>query len=379
MTPPANSRGFTLVDCASTARNGAARSGHYQTAHGAFETPAFMPVGTQGTVKAISPRELRELGAQIVLSNTYHLHVRPGEQLIEQLGGLHKFMGWDGPILTDSGGFQVFSLSGLRKVTDDGVTFQSHVDGRKIEFTPERVVEIQEALGVDIMMILDVCPPYPADQQTLVQAVERTSAWAVRARNAPRRTNNSMFGIVQGGMDFELRKRSAEELRALDFDGYALGGFSVGEPPPLMWELVQSCAELLPREKPRYLMGVGTPEDLVRSVSNGIDMFDCVIPTRSARFGRVYVGKGHINLRNSKFRTDPQPILPGCDCEACQGFSRAYISHLIHSGEILGIRLATIHNLRFYQRLMSDMRIAISNGDFLDFARAFLSTPNSGE
>ena len=353
-----------------------ARLGRFHTAHGAFDTPNFMPVGTQGTVKGLAPDRLKDAGAQIILSNTYHLHLRPGDELIRDLGGLHKFMSWDRPILTDSGGFQVFSLSGLRKVTDDGVVFRSHIDGAPVEFTPEKVVKIQENLGVDIMMVLDECPPHTATREEIISSLDRTHSWARRAKEARADENVLAFGIVQGGMFDDLREQSVEKISEIGFDGYAIGGVSVGEPVEYMRRITSLCAPLLPEDTIRYVMGVGTPSDIVYAVSQGIDLFDCVIPTRSARFGRIYVGNGHINIRNSKYRTDPRPLQEGCDCYTCQNFSRAYISHLVHSQEALAIELASLHNVRFYERLMEDIRSAIGQGKFQEFQQRFLEDNN---
>ena len=357
------------------AQVGRARRGVFQTAHGRFETPAFMPVGTQGTVKAVTPTQLEELGAQIVLSNTYHLHLRPGDELIRDLGGLHKFMGWKGPILTDSGGYQVFSLAKLRKISESGVSFQSHLDGKTVLFTPERVVQIQENLGVDIMMVLDECLPYPATEEQAERSLDLTLRWAARSQLARTQRDKVLaFGIVQGGMYPELRVRAARALVEMQFDGYAIGGLSVGEPTELMEQMTDVATRELPEDRVRYLMGVGTPQDIVRSVRLGIDMFDCVIPTRSARFGRLYVGKGYINIRNQQYRADAAPIEEGCDCYACKNFSRAYVSHLIHSDEILEAQLASLHNLQFYQRLVARIRQEISEGTFAEFAADFLAT-----
>lgn len=353
------------------AQDGLARTGVLQTKSGFFETPAFMPVGTQATVKAVTPRELEELGAQIVLTNTYHLHLRPGDQLIKELGGIHSFMGWKGPILSDSGGFQVYSLSKLRRVTDDGITFQSHVDGKSVVFTPEKVVEIQENLDVDIMMVLDECLAAKAEEGAAAKSWLRTLSWAKRSLQARRNNNVLMFGIVQGGMYPHLREKAAADLTELDFDGYAIGGLSVGEPVDVMRRLTGLVTGVLPTDKVRYLMGVGTPLDLVESVRAGVDMFDCVIPTRSARFGRVFTGNGWFNIRNEKYRTDTAPLEEGCDCYACRNFTRAYISHLMHAKEILAMQLATFHNLRFYQRLMSTIRQHIKEGTFSSFADLF--------
>ena len=352
---------------------GAARRGSVVTKHGIYETPAFMAVGTQATVKGMTPRDLHDVGSQIILSNTYHLHIRPGDEVIRDLGGLHRFMGWDGPILTDSGGYQVFSLSKLRKLSDHGVEFQSHVDGAPVLFTPEKVVGIQENLGVDIMMVLDECLPYPATEAAAEESLRITTAWARRAADARRNPEQLAFGIMQGGMYPQLRTRAAEALREIGFDGYAIGGLSVGEPSSLMYEMAELSASLLPSDKVRYLMGVGTPSDIVKAVSVGVDQFDCVIPTRSARFGRLFCGDSHINIRNAEYRNDQSPIEEGCDCYTCRTFSRAYLSHLIHAKEVLAVHLATLHNLRFYQRLMSEIRAQITAGTFGEFAKSYLA------
>ena len=358
-------------------REGNARVGKLMTRHGAFETPAFMPVGTLGTVKGVSPRDLTELGAQIILANTYHLHLRPGDERIKALGGLHKFMGWKGPILTDSGGFQVFSLSRLTKITDRGVQFQSHLDGNLIEFTPEKVIRIQENLGVDIMMVLDECLEAGAPRARVEESWKRTLSWERACFAARRDPQQLLFGIVQGGMFEDLRVKAAEELQEIPFDGFAIGGLSVGESTEVMREMTAVSASALPQDKVRYLMGVGTPLDLVESVALGIDMFDCVIPTRSGRFGRVYVDEGYLNLRNTEFRDDENPIQTGCDCYACQHFSRAYISHLIHAKEMLGVQLATLHNLRFYQRLMNNIRVALRESRFQKWREDFVANYRS--
>lgn len=364
--PPIGS--FSLL-----AQDGKARRGSFTTAHGTFQTPAFMPVGTQGTVKSVNPHELKELGAQIILSNTYHLHLRPGDELIRDLGGLHRFMGWDGPILTDSGGYQVFSLAKLRKLIPSGVEFQSHIDGRKVLFTPASVVKIQENLGVDIMMVLDECLKYPADYAEARKSLDLTLRWAELSRAARERQDVLQFGIVQGGMFPELRLEAIEGLKKIGFDGYAIGGLSVGEPTELMRTMTALCCEALPQVSIRYLMGVGTPTDLVESVARGIDLFDCVIPTRSARFGRIYVETGFLNIRNTQYRADSAPIETGCDCYCCRNFSRAYVSHLFHAQEILGVQLASLHNLRFYQRLMERIRGSIAEQRFPKFQANFLS------
>ena len=355
------------------AQEGAARTGTLQTAHGVFETPAFMPVATQGSVKGITPAQLTDLGAQIVLSNTYHLHIRPGEELVKSLGGLHSFMGWDGPILTDSGGFQVFSLAKLRNISEEGVRFQSHVNGDKIFLTPEKVVQIQEALGVDIMMVLDECLPADASYSETLESWKRTLRWAERSIDARSNSSQLLFGIVQGAMFSDLRKRAVDELSELPFDGYAIGGVSVGETIAQMREMTEVCASRLPWERPRYLMGVGTPLDIVESVYRGVDMFDCVMPTRSARFGRIFVPEGWINIRNSAFRSDALPLQESCDCYTCKNFSRAYIAHLIHAKEMLGVQLASLHNLYFYQNLMRQIRKHISAGTFGLFREEFIS------
>ena len=353
------------------ASEGRARAGRMHTLHGAFDTPAFMPVGTQASVKGVLPDQLRDLGTQIMLTNTYHLHLRPGDELIRDLGGVHRFSGWDGPILSDSGGFQVFSLAKLAKVSDEGVTFQSHIDGAKVHFTPESVVGIQENLGVDIMMVLDECLPHKASLEEAQASWVRTLAWARRSIEARKREGALLFGIVQGGMHADLRKQACEDLCTLPFDGYAIGGVSVGEPTPMMRMVTDVSAACLPPAKVRYLMGVGTALDIVESVRLGIDMFDCVIPTRSARFGRIMLRHGWFNIKNQQFRRDESPLEPGCDCYTCQRFSRAYISHLLHAKEMLAVQLATLHNLRFYQRLLQEIRVHILKGSFGAYAERF--------
>lgn len=350
-----------------THKEGKARRGTFYTRSGSFQTPAFMPVGTQGTVKGITARELKEIEAEIILSNTYHLHIRPGEELIRDLGDIHKFMAWDGPILTDSGGFQVFSLSGLRKISDEGVRFQSHVDGKEILFTPESVMKIQETLGVDIMMVLDECLNKDATHEQARISWDRTLLWAKRSLDARERADVLPFAIVQGGMFEDLREKSVRDLTELNFPGYAIGGLSVGEDKALMRTICTFTAPLLPEDKPRYLMGVGTPLDIVESVYAGVDMFDCVMPTRSGRFGRIFTMDGFFNIRNSKYRTDSRPLEEGCDCYCCKTYSRAYISHLNHAKEMLGSSLASLHNLRFYQRLVKLIRVKIENNEFSSF------------
>lgn len=349
-----------------------ARVGILHTPHGDVPTPAFCPVGTQATVKTLSPRELVELDAHMILSNTYHLYLRPGAGLIARLGGLHRFMGWERAILTDSGGFQVFSLRALRKVDDEGVTFRSHIDGSEHRFTPELVVEIQEQLGSDIAMVLDECTG-PFDRNDNLAAIRRTHLWAERCLRAHSREDQALFGIVQGGIFEDLRAESARVLTGMGFPGYAIGGLSVGESKEDMLRILEHTAPLLPAEKPRYLMGVGSPEDLLEGVARGIDLFDCVLPTRLARNGAVFTPEGRLNLRNAAHSEDPRPIQEGCTCYACQKFSRAYLRHLIMSDEILGLRLNTIHNLHFLLNLMCDIRQAILEGRFPAFKEAFLS------
>jgi queuine tRNA-ribosyltransferase len=342
-----------------------ARVGKLTTPHGTIDTPAFMPVGTQGAVKAVTPLQVKEIGAQIILSNTYHLYLRPGTEVIKKAGGLHKFIGWDGPILTDSGGYQVFSLSKLRKIDDEGVTFNSHIDGSEHRLTPEKVVEIESILGSDIMMPLDECVAYPSDKAEAEKAVKRTSKWAKKSKDAFDARSDApgeLFGIVQGGMYKDLRKRSAEEIRSLDFPGYGIGGLSVGEPKDLMIEMLEVSTDNLEYEKPKHLMGVGFPEDIEEAVKHGIDLFDCVIPTRLARHGAFLVSGGKEIIKNAKFETDFSPLEEGCDCYACRNFTRAYIRHLFIANEILPLTLMTIHNLRFVMRLMEDLRRKIAGG-----------------
>lgn len=360
--------------------NTQARYGKITTAHGEIRTPVFMPVGTQGTVKTLSPQELEDVGSQIILGNTYHLYLRPGAALLQQAGGLHKFANWRKPILTDSGGFQVFSLAELRKIHENGVRFQSHIDGSYHEFTPESVVRTQCCLGSDIMMVLDECPPYPSERSYVEKSTQLTSRWAERCfqawHNSPPLYGHSqaLFAIVQGSTFVDQRRLSCEQLLAFDFPGYALGGLAVGEPKSAMFEMIEVCNELLPKNKPRYLMGVGKPEDLVEAVSRGVDMFDCVIPTRNGRKGQVFTANGPINLTNLIFREDFRPIAEDCDCYACRTFTRAYLRHLFHAEEILALRLGSLHNLRFYHKLMESMRHAIAAGDFLQWQKSFYAT-----
>jgi queuine tRNA-ribosyltransferase len=350
---------------------GAARLGSLATPHGRIDTPIFMPVGTQATVKAMTPEELREIGAQIILANTYHLYIRPGHELVARLGGLHSFMHWDGPILTDSGGFQVFSLGELRKISEEGVRFQSHLDGSPHFITPESAIAIQEALGGDIIMCFDECPPYPAEYDYVRRSAELTTRWARRCKDAKRRDDQALFGIVQGGMHRDLRQRSAAELCELEFDGYALGGLSVGEERELMHEIMAYCGPLLPFGKPRYVMGIGTPEDLIEGINSGIDMFDCVMPTRNARNGMLFTAAGNMNIKNAAYAEDRSPIDVECACYVCRNYSRAYLRHLYKSGEILASRLNTWHNLYYYLTLMADARQAIAEERFTQFRSVF--------
>ncbi|HOM03014.1 MAG TPA: tRNA guanosine(34) transglycosylase Tgt [Acetivibrio sp.] len=351
-----------------------ARLGRVYTPHGYFDTPAFMPVGTQATVKGMSPDEMKEIEAQIILSNTYHLHMRPGEDIVKEAGGLHGFMNWDRPILTDSGGFQVFSLSDLRDIKEEGVTFKSHIDGSKHFISPEMSIKIQNDLGADIIMAFDECIPYPADYSYAKNSLERTTRWAERCKKAHQNPEKqALFGIVQGGMYKDLRKQSAYELLELDFPGYAIGGLSVGEPAEEMYEMLDVTVPLLPEDKPRYLMGVGSPDYLIEGAIRGVDMFDCVLPTRIGRNGTVMTGRGRMIVRDAVYARDFNPIDPECDCYACRNFTRAYIRHLLKSGEVLGIRLTTWHNLRFLINLMKNVRQAIMEDRLLDFRDEFFN------
>ncbi|WP_372631560.1 tRNA guanosine(34) transglycosylase Tgt [Cohnella sp.] len=345
-----------IKTCAQTG----ARLGRLHTPHGVIDTPTFMPVGTQASVKGMSPEELKSLGAQIILSNTYHLFLRPGHELVREAGGLHRFMNWERPILTDSGGFQVFSLSEMRKITEEGVEFRSHINGDKLSLTPESATHVQNALGADIMMAFDECPPYPAEYEYVKQSTERTSRWAERCLKAHERSHDqALFGIVQGGMHKDLRKMSAADLTSLDFPGYAIGGLSVGEPKPLMYEMLEETVPHLPSHKPRYLMGVGSPDALLEGSIRGVDMFDCVLPTRIARNGTLMTSQGRMVVRNAKYTNDFSPLDPECSCYACRNYSRAYIRHLIKADEMFGLRLTTIHNLHFLVQLMVQVREAI--------------------
>ncbi len=351
-----------------------ARAGELVTAHGVVRTPAFMPVGTAASVKGIAPWELERLAPEIVLANTYHLLLRPGVEVVEALGGLHRFMGWSGPILTDSGGFQVFSLADRRRYDADGVTFRSHIDGAEVRLTPERCVDAQRRLGVDVAMALDVCAALPAERPELEEAVATTSRWAARCRAAlPPGGATMLFGIVQGGLDLELRRRSAADLAAVGFEGYALGGYSVGEPPEAMWDSVALAAPLLPAERPRYLMGVGTPRDIVHAVAAGCDMFDCVIPTRNARNGLLHTSRGPVVLKNARWKAAEEPPDPACDCPTCRRCSLAYLRHLYLAREAAVVVLATVHNLHFYLSLMRRVRWAIMTGRFAGVAAESLS------
>ncbi len=390
-----------------THSSGHARRGTLETAHGVIQTPVFMPVGTVGTVKGVTPHELEDLGAQIILGNTFHLWLRPGLEVIQAHGGLHRFMGWRGPILTDSGGFQVWSLTHLRKITEMGVKFSSPLDGQKLMLSPEKSMQIQRVLGADIVMIFDECTPYPADWETAKQSMELSLRWAERSRvafdalqgsdasltpspspvcgrgelTAPSNgvARQALFAIVQGGMYEDLRERSLDRLAEIGFDGYALGGLSVGEPKEDMMRILEHMGHRLPDDKPRYLMGVGTPEDIVQAVSNGIDMFDCVMPTRNARHGLLFTSAGDIRIKNARFRHDTGPIDPACDCYTCRHYSRAYLHHLQRSGEMLGARLNSIHNLHFYQDFTARMRAALERGEFEAWRRQFLDARRGGD
>jgi queuine tRNA-ribosyltransferase len=379
-----------MFELTATDKSTKARCGHLETAHGGVDTPAFMPVGTQGTVKAVSPRELRELNAQIVLANTYHLFVRPGTEVIKHFGGLHKFMSWNGPILTDSGGYQIFSLAKLRKISEEGVEFQNHVDGTPAFISPEIAMEIQAALGSDIAMVLDECAPYPCEYDYAARSAEMTTRWAARCKRfveaaisaatqtkaagtAAATTRQLLFGIVQGATFDDLRKQSAQAIVDLSFDGYAIGGVSVGEPEEEMFRAVEASEPFLPKDKPRYAMGLGTPPQMLEVIARGIDLFDCVLPTRLARNGTAFTSTGTLNLKNAEFALDEQPIEENCACPSCREFSRGYIRHLIKAEEILGLRLITLHNLHFYLDLMRRARATIEAGSFNEFRKSFVS------
>jgi queuine tRNA-ribosyltransferase len=354
-----------------TAQSGNARVGVLNTPPGPLQTPVFAPVGTQATVKALTPAHLKDVGASLVLANTYHLYLRPGDGLVREMGGLHQFMQWPGPILTDSGGFQVFSLSDTRKIDDDGVTFKSHIDGTMHRFTPERSIEIQNNLGADIIMAFDECPP-PLNRDYVIQSLKRTHSWAERCRNFHNQPEQALFGIVQGGVFADLREESARFLMGLDFPGYAIGGLAVGESKDAMHQTIEVCNAVLPANKPRYLMGVGSPEDLVNGVMRGIDIFDCVLPTRLARNAAAMTRTGRINMKNAQYTRDPGPVEDGCICYCCANFTRAYVRHLIVAQEILAAVLLSIHNIHLLQTIMREMRATIVNGTFNDYARQFL-------
>lgn len=349
-----------------------ARRGRVNTPHGPIETPVFMPVGTAGTVKAMKPEEVRDMGAQIILGNTYHLYLRPGHEVVKAAGGLHKFMNWERAILTDSGGFQVFSLGAMRKISEEGVEFRSHIDGSKHMLSPEKSMEIQNALGSDIMMAFDECAPYPADRNYVKNSLERTTRWLKRCKEYHKNTDQqSLFGIMQGGMYKDLRKQSAEEIVELNLPGYAIGGLSVGEPKEIMYEVMDDCVDYLPADKPRYLMGVGSPDCLFEGVERGIDMFDCVLPTRIARHGMAMTSQGRVNIKNAKYERDFTPLDPNCDCYTCRNYSKAYLRHLFKSDEILSSMLMTTHNLHFLVNTMAGIRKAIEEDRFLEYKKEF--------
>ena len=352
-------------------RQSGARLGVLHTPHGDIPTPIYMPVGTAACVKAMTPREMEEIGTKILLSNTYHLHLRPGEELVREAGGLHRFMGWDKPILPDSGGFQVFSLAGIRKIEEQGVTFRSHLDGSRQFIGPEESMDIQQALGSDIAMAFDVCSPFPCDWETAKVNMERTHRWAERCKAHHTREDQALFGIVQGAFYKDLRVESAKALRDMDFIGYGIGGLSVGEPKPVMYEMLDELMPYMPEEKPRYLMGVGTPDCFIEGILRGVDMFDCVLATRIARNGTVLTSRGRVVVKNGRFAHDFGPLDEACDCYACRNFSRAYIRHLFNAKEITGGRLASIHNLRFLIHMMEEIREAIAEDRFLDYRREF--------
>ena len=368
------------IDFKVSATDGNARSGRVETAHGGFDTPAFMPVGTAATVKAMRPESVKETGAQIILANTYHLMLRPSAERIERLGGLHEFMNWQGPILTDSGGFQVMSLSDLRKMTEKGVTFRSHIDGSKHELTPERSMDIQRMLDANITMAFDECTPFPATVEQAAQSMQLSMRWAARSKDAfVERNGYGLFGIVQGGVYRELREQSCEALKTLGFDGYAIGGLAVGEGQEAMFDVLDYTPGFLPEDRPRYLMGVGKPDDLVGAVMRGIDMFDCVLPTRSGRTSQAFTRFGAINLRNTRHKDDQRPLDEYCTCPACKDYGRAYLHHLVKTGEILGAMLLTWHNLHYYQELMTGIRTAIGEGELKAFAADFAKAQAQGD
>lgn len=349
-----------------------ARRGRVTTPHGVIETPVFMPVGTAATVKAMRPEEIKEMGAEIVLSNTYHLYLRPGHEVVKAAGGLHKFMNWDRPILTDSGGFQVFSLGAMRKIREEGVEFRSHIDGSRHMLSPEKSMEIQNALGSDIIMAFDECAPYPADRKYVKDSLERTTRWLKRCKEYHKDTERqSLFGIMQGGMYKDLRRESAEQIVELDLPGYAIGGLSVGEPKEIMYDVMDECVDYLPKEKPRYLMGVGSPDCLFEGVERGIDMFDCVLPTRIARHGMAMTSQGRVNIKNARYERDFTPLDPECDCYTCRNYSKAYLRHLFKADEILSSMLMTNHNLHFLVKTMQNIRKSIEEDRFLEYKKEF--------
>lgn len=362
------SQHFTLVHTDTECR---ARTGLLRTAHGTIETPIFMPVGTAATVKAMRPEDLHDAGTQILLANTYHLYLRPGHRLVERMGGLHRFMAWDGPILTDSGGFQVYSLAELNKITEQGVTFKSHIDGSKHLLTPELSIEIQESLGADIIMAFDECPPAEASREYIECSLALTTRWGMRCKEAKKRSDQLLFGIVQGGRFSDLRARSLSQLAEIGFDGYALGGLSVGEEKEIMYDVMNTCSPMLPVDAPRYIMGIGTPEDLVEAVWHGYDMFDCVMPTRNARNGMLFTNGGRLNIKRKEYEDDQGPIDPACSCYVCRTYTRSYLRHLFRSGEILGAMLNTHHNIAWYLQLMRSMREAIQENRFTAFRESF--------
>src|SRR5437867_7892056 len=372
----------TTFELSATDRHSKARRGRLTSAHGEIDTPAFMPVGTQGSIKGVSPRELRELHAQIILGNTYHLFVRPGLDVIKHFGGLHNFMSWNGPILTDSGGYQIFSLAKLRKITEEGVEFQNHIDGARAFISPEIAMEIQAALGSDIAMVLDECVPYPCEYDYAARSAELTTSWAKRCKavaaslrdaHSPAATTRLLFGIIQGGTFDDLRRASAQAIVEFDFDGYAIGGVSVGEPEEEMMRAVESAEPFLPADRPRYAMGLGTPPQMLEMIARGMDMFDCVLPTRLARNGTAFTAEGTLNLKNAEFALDKNPIEENCACPTCQEFTRGYVRHLVKAEEILGLRLITLHNLHFYLELMRQAREQIQRGTFDEFREHFVS------
>lgn len=358
---------------------GHSRLGIIRTQHGEIDTPVFMPVGTQGIVKATTPKDLKEMGIKVILANAYHLYLRPGDALIREMGGIHRFAGWDGAVLTDSGGYQIFSLGVLREIKEDGVLFQSHIDGSRHFLTPEKVIGIQENIGADIVMCLDECVPYPSSYEYTRSSVELTSRWARRCKEAKKPDGAMLFGIVQGGFYDDLRIRSARELIEMDFDGYAIGGLSVGEPKSIMWEMIDTVIDMLPQNKPKYLMGVGFPEDIIEGVSRGIDMFDCVIPTRHARNGSLFTREGRINIKHAKYTKDEHPIDETCACYTCRTFSRAYLRHLFVAHELSSYFLNTIHNIFFYNNLLETIRKALREGSFETLYRQFKLQWKGGE